>query len=285
MQSQDDHSAITDNLNNWNDRADVHAHGGYGNLSEFAQNPEAITTTVKHDLAVLKPFLPANSVKNKRLLHLQCHIGDDTLSWARLGAKDVYGLDFSPMALKYARNLAKQAKTPITYVEGDARFAAAAMPEKLAQFDLIVTSAGTITWLPDLKSWANSIAQLLAVGGTFMIRDSHPILFALDNAGLEIIQDYFSGTEVTYQSDASYTPNSAGKIKHQTNHNWAHDFAEIINSLIAAGLTIKQVGEEKVTDWKALPSLIYSKEDEGWVLPPDSPQFPLEFSVVAQKLS
>ena len=102
---------------------------------------------------------------------------------------------------------------------------------------------------------------------------------------MEIIQDYFSGTEVTYQSDASYTPNSAGKIKHQTNHNWAHDFAEIINSLIAAGLTIKQVGEEKVTDWKALPSLIYSKEDEGWVLPSDSPQFPLEFSVVAQKLS
>lgn len=284
MKSKNDMSDVADNLNNWNDRADVHANGGYGDLTQFAKDKNAITTTVKRDLDVLRPFLTHNSVENKRLLHLQCHIGDDTLSWARLGAKDVYGLDFSPAALKYARKLSQEANTSITYVEGDARYAAKAMPEKLGQFDIIVTSAGTITWLPELKSWAKSIAQLLAPGGIFTIRDNHPLLFALDNSGLEIKLGYFSGTEITYQSDASYTPNSNGKIKHQTNHNWAHDFAEIINSLIAAGLTIKNVGEHKISDWKSLPSLIYDKNQEGWVLPADSPQIPLTFSVVAQKL-
>ena len=162
MKSKNDMSDVADNLNNWNDRADVHANGGYGDLTQFAKDKNAITTTVKRDLDVLRPFLTHNSVENKRLLHLQCHIGDDTLSWARLGAKDVYGLDFSPAALKYARKLSQEANTSITYVEGDARYAAKAMPEKLGQFDIIVTSAGTITWLPELKSWAKSIGQLLA---------------------------------------------------------------------------------------------------------------------------
>lgn len=284
MQLENEHSEITDNLNNWNDRAVVHANGGYGDLTQFVKDKSAVTTTVKRDFAVLKPYLSHNTVKNKRLLHLQCHIGDDTLSWARLGAKDVYGLDFSPVALKYARKLANEANTPITYVEGDARYAAKALPEKTGKFDIIVTSAGTITWLPELKSWAQSIAQLLAPGGIFMIRDNHPLLFALDNAGLEIKLNYFSGTENTYESDASYTPNSTGKIKHQTNHNWAHDFAEIINTLINAGLTIKNVGEYQVSDWQSLPSLIYDKDQEGWIQPTNLPQVPLIFSVVAQKL-
>ncbi|BDR59910.1 class I SAM-dependent methyltransferase [Lactobacillus xylocopicola] len=274
---------LTDNLNNWNDRAVVHANGGYGDLAAFASNKQAITATVKRDLAVIRPFLPDQKLTGQHLLHLQCHIGDDTLSWARLGASDVYGLDFSPVALTAARKLATAAQIPITYVEGDAGLAAQAMPEQLAQFNAIVTSAGTITWLPELKSWAESIAQLLAPGGVFMIRDNHPLLFALENAGLEIKQDYFSGTEDTYESDSSYTSNSAGKINHQVNHNWAHDFQEIINSLIGAGLTIKNVGEHRITDWQALPSLIYSKDHEGWELPATSPQFPLTFSVVAQK--
>ncbi|MCT6847698.1 MAG: class I SAM-dependent methyltransferase, partial [Lactobacillus helsingborgensis] len=100
----------------------------------------------------------------------------------------------------------------------------------------------------------------------------------------EIKLNYFSGTENTYESDASYTPNSTGKIKHQTNHNWAHDFAEIINTLINAGLTIKNVGEHQVSDWQSLPSLIYDKDQEGWIQPTNLPQVPLTFSVVAQKL-
>lgn len=99
MKSKNNMSDVADNLNNWNDRAVVHANGGYGDLTQFAKDKNAITTTVKRDLDVLRPFLTHNSVENKRLLHLQCHIGDDTLSWARLGAKDVYGLDFSPAAL------------------------------------------------------------------------------------------------------------------------------------------------------------------------------------------
>lgn len=100
---------------------------------------------------------PEPSIKGLRLLHLQCHVDTDTLSWWRLGARDVYGLDFSPISLDYARSLSERAGASITYVHGDARYAANAMPEQKGSFDVIVTSNGTITRLPDLEDWAHSI--------------------------------------------------------------------------------------------------------------------------------
>lgn len=278
---------VHENLANWDDRADIHANGGYGDLNMFAADPHALTATVKRDLAVLQPFLPSGSVAGERLLHLQCHIGNDTLSWWRLGAQSVHGLDFSPKSLDYARKLAAKARADINYVKGDARYAAAALPDKLGQFDVIVTSAGTITWLPDLKDWAQSIADLLAPNGVFMIRDNHPLLFALDNEGFEIKQNYFSGTQSFYEDDGSYVvstkANNNAKVKHTRNYNWAHDFHEIVSVLRAAGLTIEELGEHQVTDWQALPMLTYDESKDEWKMPASYPQIPLTFSVVARK--
>ncbi|WP_407124299.1 class I SAM-dependent methyltransferase [Weissella paramesenteroides] len=280
--------AVNENLENWDDRANIHAHGAYGDLNKFANNSQAITGTVRRDLDVLKPFLPERSVAGQRLLHLQCHIGNDTLSWQRLGAKEVYGLDFSPKSLEYANDLANLAGAKITYVQGDARYASKALSNKHGQFDVVVTSAGTITWLPDLSDWAQSIADLLAPEGIFMIRDNHPMLFVLDNDGLEVKQNYFSGTEVSYESDNSYVVNDADNqqhiIEHTKNHNWAHDFQEIISVLRAAGLTIEAVGEYAKTDWQALPMLTYNEVNDEWIMPEGYPQLPLTFSVVARKI-
>jgi len=279
--------AVNENLENWNDRANIHANGEYGDLIKFAHDSQSITGTVRRDFEVLKPFLPKHSVAGQRLLHLQCHIGNDTLSWQRLGAKEIYGLDFSPKSLEYARDLANIGNATITYVQGDARYASKALFNKLGQFDVIVTSAGTITWLPDLSDWAQSIADLLAPEGVFMIRDNHPMLFALDNDGLEVKQSYFSGTEVSYESDSSYVVNDADDQQHTINHtknyNWAHDFQEIISSLRKAGLTIEMLGEHDKTDWQALPMLTYNEANDEWVMPDGYPQLPLTFSIVARK--
>ena len=281
---------VEDNLLNWNDRAVVHANSGYGDLDAFADDPSALSSVTLRDLEVLKPHLPEHGIKGLRLLHLQCHIGSDTLSWWRLGARDVYGLDFSPTSLDYARKLSERAGATITYVQSDARCAADAMPQQQGSFDVIVTSCGTITWLPDLKDWARSIATLLADGGIFIIRDNHPLLFALNNEGLSIVQDYFGGTETTYETDQSYTSASdsleAGtkpRITHTTNHNWAHDFQEISGALLDAGLTIEAIGEHNVDDWQSLPMLEYNSDLQGWVMPHDQPQIPLTFSMVARK--
>ena len=164
------------------------------------------------------------------------------------------------------------------------------MPEQKGSFDVIVTSCGTITWLPDLKDWARSIASLLADGGIFMIRDNHPLLFALNNEGMSIVQDYFGGTETTYETDQSYTSatdsledGTKPRITHTTNHNWAHDFQEISSALLDAGLTIEAIGEHNVDDWQSLPMLEYSPDLQGWIMPHNQPQIPLTFSMVARK--
>ena len=276
---------LHDNLQNWDDRADVHANGGYGDLEAMADNPGYLSPVVLRDLAVLKPHLPNGSVEGLSLLHLQCHIGTDTLGWRRLGADKVYGLDFSSRSLAYARRLANRAHAGITYVQGDARHASEVLHDQAGHFDVIVTSIGTITWLPELEQWAQSIARLLAPGGVFMIRDDHPVLFALDNSGTRIVQDYFHGTESTYESDASYTAMSEGRINHRVNHNWAHDFQEIFRSLHGTGLSIEDLAEYDVSEWKALPMLIHDERRQAWVMPEGYPRIPLTFSLVARKAS
>jgi SAM-dependent methyltransferase len=298
-QSVDHSRDIADNMDNWNDRATVHVEGvanatrpdgdtapkgAYGDIEAFADDPQAISAVVRRDMDVLSPHLPESGLEGSRLLHLQCHIGTDTLSWARLGASEVWGLDFSAKSLSYARDICARAGEGIHFVQSDARYASEAMPEMRGTFDVVVTSVGTITWLPDLRDWAQSIADLLTEGGVFMIRDTHPMLFALDNDGLTVVQDYFSGTETSYDSDSSYTAGSEGGIAHTRNHNWAHDFQEITSCLLAAGLSIESLGEHQDIDWKALPMLVHGPESkDSWRMPAGMPSVPLSFSMVARK--
>lgn len=133
------------------------------------------------------------------------------------------------------------------------------MPEQKGSFDITKTSNGTITWLPNLEDWARSIPSVLADGGVFMIRDNHPLLFALNNEGMSMVQDYFGGTETTYKTDQTYTsaPGSLAdgtkpQITHTISHNWAHDFQKI-SSVLLAGLAIEAIGEHNLDDWHSPP--------------------------------
>lgn len=281
-------NAINDNLASWNDRAHVHANGGYGDLDALASNPSYITGVAQRDFAVLAPHLPNQSIKGLRILHLQCHIGTDTICWHRMGAAEVWGLDFSSISLEYARKLAEKANVAVTFVQADVRKAAEALADQCGTFDAIATSAGTITWLPELTAWAKSIESLLAPGGVFAIRDDHPMLFALDNSGLSVVQDCFGGTEVVYEEDSSYVTDpscegSGGKLTHTVNHNWAHDFQEIIGALLQAGLVLESLHEHDVADWRSLPMLEFDEDDEGWRMPDGLPRIPLTFSIIARK--
>ena len=278
MTHSDYQNELRDNQANWNDRAKVHMTSDFYDVDHLVATPDETTVTVQHDYAVLQQWLPDNTIKGCDLLHLQCHIGTDTLSWQRLGATHVMGLDFSPQSLTYAREIAQRAQADITYVQGDARFASQRIQRK---FDVVVTSMGTITWLPNLTDWAQSIATLLKAGGTFMVRDDHPFLNALDFESMVVHADYFNEGTLTYEQDGSYTDHSAHRVQHTTNHNWNHDFQEIITALLTAGLTLEFLGEYPRTEWPALPNLV---QRDGWFeLPADAPRIPLTFALVAKK--
>ncbi|WP_280231702.1 class I SAM-dependent methyltransferase [Nocardia cyriacigeorgica] len=271
--------AIAANRANWDDRAEVHVRSQMYDVDAFLADPTDISQVVRNDLSVLAPHLPDSGIAGRSLLHLQCHIGTDTVSWARLGAVDVHGLDLSPNSLRHAARIATADGRDITWVEGDARYAAAAIHRR---FDVIVTSAGTIVWLPDLTDWARSIHDLLAPGGVFLIRDDHPILGAMDFEPWTISDDYFSGGGVrTYEDSGSYTEDSEGLIAHTTNHEWCHDLSEVTMALLAAGLRIEALHELPYMDWPAFPDLVPCPE--GWALPPGLPRIPLNFAVVARR--
>lgn len=186
------------NVDNWDDRVPLHeAAYAIGDLDD----PGRLTDVVLADLAALEPFLGGGTVSGLDVCHLQCHIGTDTLSLARAGAR-VTGVDFSPAALASAARLARRLNLQAVWVESDVLDARAAVD---GNFDLVYTSIGTITWLPDLQRWAAQVTALLRGGGIFYIRDGHPFLYALDeNArSLQLRYPYFGDGQATAGDDDS----------------------------------------------------------------------------------
>ncbi|MGK2870196.1 MAG: class I SAM-dependent methyltransferase [Mycobacterium sp.] len=274
-----DTDAIASNRMNWDQRAEVHVRSQMYDVDGFLADPDQISDVVERDLAVLADHLPPAGVRGRSLLHLQCHIGTDTVSWARLGAVDVAGVDLSPNSLRHAARIAEADGRSIEWVEGDARFASSLIDRR---FDIVVTSAGTIVWLPELVNWARSIHDLLHPGGVFLIRDDHPVLAAMAFQPWQITEDYLCGGGTrTYDDGGTYTENAADVITHTTNHEWRHDLGEIIGALLGAGLRIEGFAELPHMDWPAFPALVSSPH--GWTLPPGTPRIPLNFAIVARR--
>ena len=272
-------AAIAENRANWDQRAEVHARSEMYDVDGLIADPSSISQVVRNDLAVLAPHVPGGPVSGRSLLHLQCHIGTDTACWARLGAVDVHGVDLSANSLAHARRIAEAAGADITWLRGDARFASELVDRR---FEVVVTSAGTIVWLPELRSWARSIHELLEPGGVFAIRDDHPILGAMDYEPWQVNGTYLSGGGMnTYEDAGTYSDGPEDAITSVVNHEWRHDLAEVTGALLEAGLVIEALGEHPFMDWPAFPDL--APCPEGWRLPAGSPRIPLNFSVVARR--
>ena len=275
-----ENAAIAANQANWDERVPAHLIA-YG-VDDFVSDPGRITPVVRDDLARLAPHLPGRSPAGLRLAHLQCHIGLDTLSWARLGAT-VTGIDFSPAAIDAARRLAARAGLSAVFVRSTVDDAPAACA---GPFDVVYTGIGALCWLPDLARWARVITELLAPGGLFYVRDSHPILNALDenrtDGALVLTQPYLpTGQPLRYEDGTTYA-DAEVRLTNATTYEWQHPLAEIVQSLLDAGLTLTSLAEHRTLPWQALPQLVGTPE--GWMMPEGQrDSIPLAFSLTAAK--
>jgi len=221
-------------------------------------------------------------VAGKSLLHLQCHFGLGTLSWARLGAT-VTGADFSAKSIEQARALAAEVKIPARFVCSEIEN----LPEVLSgQFDIVFTSYGVLPWLPDLNRWASVIAHFLKPGGFFYIAESHPISYIFDDAqgtsNLVIKYPYFGdGGPLEWKVQGSYADRSAC-VAQPVSYEWIHTMADIINALLGAGLRIEFLHEFPYTAWQQLPFMVEGS-DGYWRLPDREASLPLLFSIRARK--
>lgn len=257
----------------WDELVDVHVESTFYDVASFR---EGRSTLKSIELAEL------GDVEGRTMLHLQCHFGMDTLSWARRGAR-VTGVDFSERAVVRARALAEEQRLSARFIQSNIYDLPAVLDD---QFDIVFTSYGVLCWLPDLTRWAAVIAHFLKPGGTFYIVDGHPFAGMLsadaDPNVLTVTPFYFPRAEPDgYEADGSYaaaTPN----LKNRLSYEWPHSLSEIVCALIVAGLEIEFLHEFPVCAWARFPALM-EQGDDGWWRMKDARAIPLIFSVKAHK--
>ena len=272
------------NRERWDDLVPVHvASRGY-DLEGFLRGEKALYPVEVEEVG---------EVRGKSLLHLQCHFGMDTLSWARLGAK-VTGLDFSGPAVEQAQALAKQLGIEdARFVQANVYDAPAVLQEK---FDIVYTGIGALCWLPDIRGWAKVVAELLAPGGFLYVYEGHPVLWAVDDErpdkALVLRYPYFETPEpMEFESEGTYV--DAPPLPKRTTYEWNHGLGEIVTSLIEAGLQLEFLHEHREVAWQALPWMTSSEpvpegiahsRRKAWRLPPEQESIvPLMYSLKARR--
>jgi SAM-dependent methyltransferase len=254
-----DDAYLSINRANWDSRVPFHEQG-YG-LEEFRDDPSHLSGVVRFDVPRL------GDVAGLDVVHLQCHIGTDTLSLARLGAR-VTGLDFSEPALEVARRLAADCGHDITYVASDVHAAVDALGRE--RFDMVYTGIGALCWLPDVRRWAEVVAGLLRPGGRLFIREGHPMVWTLCDPrpdGLLVVEyPYFEVEGGTAFHETTTYVDHDGELAAPDIVSFNHGLAEIFNALWSAGLTVTAFDEHDSLPWNVAGDAMVEDELGEWRL-------------------
>jgi SAM-dependent methyltransferase len=232
----------------WDDRVPAHvASPDYG-VARFAEDPAFLSDVVRFDLPRL------GDISGLDVVHLQCHIGTDTVSLGRLGAT-VTGLDLSEAGLVEARKLAAAAGLEATFVQSELYDAATTLGE--GRFDLVYTGIGALCWLPEIDRWAGVVSSLLRPGGRLHLREGHPVLWSLADAradGLLVLDlPYFEQQEpVVWDEGGTYVQTESTFTQNIT-HEWNHGLGEIVSALLAHGMQVTRLEEHDSIPWEAFP--------------------------------
>jgi SAM-dependent methyltransferase len=255
----DDYREI--NRANWDERAPAHATSPDYNLQGFVDDPAFVSHVVRFD----RPLL--GDLNGLRGVHLQCHIGTDTVSLSRLGAR-MTGLDFSPASIEQARALVARSGDDVSFVESDVYDSVSALGGE--QFDLVFTGIGALCWLPSISRWAAVVAALLKRGGRLFIREGHPMLWSLADSRQDdlLVVDfpYFEREEpIVWEEGGTYVETDA-VFTANTTHSWNHGLGEIVTALIAEGMQITGLVEHDSVPWEALPGQMTKDDRAEWRL-------------------
>jgi SAM-dependent methyltransferase len=266
------------NRASWDERAPAHAASPDYGIQRFVDDPAHLSDVVRFDLPLL------GDVAGLRGVHLQCHIGTDTVSLARLGAR-MTGLDFSPAALAEARALAARTGADVSFVEADVYDAVAVLGAE--SFDLVFTGIGALGWLPDIRRWARTVADLLRPGGRLFLREGHPMLWSLADArpdGLLVVEHpYFEQPEPTVWDDAGTYVQTDAVFTATLTHEWNHGLGEIFTALTDAGLRVTDLVEHDSVPWEALPGQMTRDERGEWRLTDRPERLPTTYTLQAVK--
>lgn len=221
MNSEENYLEI--NRNAWNQKTEFHVKSDFYNQAGFLKGDTSLNSI---ELKLL------GNVKGKKILHLQCHFGQDSISMSRMGA-EVTGIDLSDKAIEQARQIAKETNSSAKFICCNIYD----LPEHLnEQFDIVFTSYGTIGWLPDLNKWANIIARFLKPGGRFVFVEFHPVVWMFDDHFEKVAYNYFNEKAIVETSTGTYADRSADISQECV--TWNHSLSEVFTSLLKNNLEI-----------------------------------------------
>ncbi|MFH9420026.1 class I SAM-dependent methyltransferase [Streptomyces sp. NPDC017529] len=262
----------------WDERVPIHLASDYYDQDGFRRSRDVI-----RDFEVAE----VGDVTGRTLLHLQCHIGQDTLSWAHRGAARVVGLDFSEPAIEAARATAAElgiGTDRAAFVAADVYDAAEAVASvaDIEAYDIVYTGIGSLCWLPDIRRWAGTAASLVAPGGFLYLAEFHPITDALDDeSGARVAHDYFSRDAWIDESPGTYTDFEAPTVNNRR-VEWQHTLGDVVSALAAAGLRVDFLHEHDMTLFQRFGSL--ERGDDGFYRQPAGrPRVPLMYSLKASR--
>jgi SAM-dependent methyltransferase len=262
---------VAANQHAWDCWAPLHLKSNFYSVEDFIAGGSSLRSIETSELG---------DVRDKRLLHLQCHFGLDTLSWARLGASAV-GVDNSDVAIEIARRLSEDIGVRADFVSSDLYDLPG--PLDAGSFDVVFSSYGVLSWLPDLERWASIATALLKPGGVFYLVEFHPLLDMLDeDTGSRFEYPYFDSERkpLVLHDEVSYADPEADQPSH-TLYQWIHTLGDVVSALANAGLTIDWLHEFDYSPYGCRPWLHERRQDEYVA---DLPRAPHVFSVKARKL-
>lgn len=231
----------------WNKKTPVHIASKFYDVEGFINGESSLNPAELEALG---------DVSGKSLLHLQCHFGQDTLSWARLGA-EVTGVDLSDKAIDEAKNLNNKLGLNAEFICCNVYDLKQHLDKK---FDIVFTSYGTIGWLPDLDKWAEIISHFLKPGGTFFIAEFHPTLLLFDWNFEFIEYPYFNTGMMPGFTKGTYADWNADI--NSSACEWSHSFEELFSALMDHGLNIVQFKEYPYSYYNCFNKMV--KNNKGW---------------------
>lgn len=251
----------------WNQRTTVHKDSSFYDVPAFMQGKTSLTPIELNELG---------DVSGKKILHLQCHFGMDSLSLARMGA-EVTGVDLSDASITEARNLNDQLGLNAKFICCNVYDLEDYLEEK---YDIVFTTYGVVGWLPDLETWANLISHYLKPGGYFYIAEFHPVIWMFDDDFTHIKYYYQNRELIETNSTGTYTDRNAPIAAKE--YSWNHSLSEVINSLLSAGLELKFLNEYAYSPYPCFNKVVQG-EDGNWRIEGLEDKIPMVYSIKALK--
>ena len=265
MKKEENYIAI--NRQSWNNRVQSHMNSDFYDLEGFLQGNTSLNSI---ELQLL------GEIKNKHILHLQCHFGQDSLSLGRLGAH-VTGVDLSDKAIESAIELANKTKIDANFICSDIY----ELPKCLdKQFDIVFTSYGTISWLPNLDKWAKIVAKYLKPDGKFVFVEFHPVVWMFDDDFQKIAYHYFNKEVIIETETGSYADKTSDLTQEYV--MWNHSISDVVNNLVKNGLEINSLDEFDYSPYNCFNKTEEFKPNKFRIKHLDN-KIPMVYAIVAIK--